>query len=78
LQRIQAIDPWRADSHALLAQLLWSEHRRDEALAAALQGVKLDPRLVPLRKWLAQAYRELGRTAEAQREEQMIGRMQDR
>ena len=78
IEKYQAIDPWRADLDGLLAQLLWSENRRDDAIAAAQQGLTLDPSLVHLRKWLAQAYRQLGRIAEADQEEQMLQRMQGR
>lgn len=64
-----AIDPWRGDTQWRLAQLLWSAGRPDEALEAALKGLDFDPPLLPLRKWLAESYRQLGRTADADREE---------
>jgi cytochrome c-type biogenesis protein CcmH/NrfG len=78
LKRYLDIDPSRADEHALLATFLWSDNRREEALEAAHISLRLDPRSMRQRQWLAQAYRESGRVAEADEQEQMIRRMQDR
>jgi hypothetical protein len=78
LRRYQAIDSSQADFHLYLAQLLWSAGHRDEAIAAGLEGVALDPRLVPLRSWLARVFRELGRTDEADEQEQILHRMEGR
>jgi predicted CXXCH cytochrome family protein len=78
MERYQAIDPWQADSFGFLAQLLWNAGRREEAIDAARKGIKLDPRLVPLRRWLAGIFRQLGRIDESAEQDQMIQRMQGR
>ena len=78
MQRYQAVNPWQASFHGWLAQLLWTAGRRDEALATANQGLTLDPRLLPLRQWLAEAYRQSGRLDEAAKQDQFLRRMQDR
>jgi tetratricopeptide (TPR) repeat protein len=78
LQRYSAIDPWQADLHGSLGQLLWNAGRREQAVDTATEGLQLDPRLVPLRRWLAGALRQLGRVDEADVHERTLKRMRGR
>jgi len=78
LQRYCAIDPWQADLHGYLGQLLWNAGRREEGVDTAIEGLKLDPRLVPLRRWLAGALRQLGRLDEAEEQDRTLKRMRGR
>ncbi len=78
MRRYQAIDSTQADFYGLQAQVLWQAGQRDEALIAANKGLRLDPRLTPLRQWLAGALRQLGRGEEAAEQVRMLERMQGR
>jgi predicted CXXCH cytochrome family protein len=78
LRRALIIDPTQVEHHERLAKLLRSNNQLDEAVQTALNGLELDPQSLPLRQWLAQTYRDSGRLPEANKQEQIIFRMQGR
>jgi hypothetical protein len=74
--RLIEIDPWDARTHALRAELLASLGRDADGIAAAERAIELDPTLVPVRRWLADAYRKAGRADQQREQEWIIERMQ--
>jgi hypothetical protein len=78
LERYRAIDPRQAELQGYLGELQWNAGCREEGIASATEGLNLDPRLAPLRRWLAGALRQLGRLEEAEEHEHVLQRMRGR
>jgi Tfp pilus assembly protein PilF len=71
LKDVLAIDPRSAEAHVLLGiaySTLGSRDLKGEAIAEFRQALDLDPRLVPVRFYLARLYLDLGRPARARDE----------
>lgn len=78
MERYARVNPWHGDFHGRFAQTLAQAGQYQRAMAEAERGIELDPTLVPLRRWLAQAYRRAGRHEDARRQEELIQRMRGR
>lgn len=77
-RRILRTDPWQAEHHIRLAQLLEERGDLKQAVIQVERGLEINPTLLPIRNWLADAYRRTGRISQAQREKRIINRMRDR
>ncbi|HUQ72941.1 MAG TPA: tetratricopeptide repeat protein [Planctomycetaceae bacterium] len=75
--RLIAIDPGDARTFALQAQALSGLNRTSDALAAARSALELNPTLIPVREWLADALGRAGRTTEQQEQQRILRRMRD-
>jgi tetratricopeptide (TPR) repeat protein len=75
--RLLEIDPGNARVHAMRADSLGELGRGPEAIEAAERSLEFNPSLVPVRQWLANAYRLAGRTEDQQRQEDILRRMRD-
>ena len=71
-------DAWQAESHFQLAQLLEESGDLSGAITAVEAALKINPTLVPLREWLAWAYRQSGRFSDALHQERLVKRMRGR
>jgi len=76
LQRYLAVNSWHGSIHGRLAGVLGSLGEWRESIAIAEHALELNPTLIPLHGWLANAYRQVGNTAESQRHRQLLIRMQ--
>jgi tetratricopeptide (TPR) repeat protein len=54
-----------ADLLAMLAQLRWDDHQREEAIALGMEAVARDPQNVERLRWTAERWKEFGRPDEA-------------
>jgi hypothetical protein len=74
--RLLKVDPGSARILALRADILLNLDRRDEALAAAEQALKLHPTFVEVRVWLIRQLDRAGREADRKRHEEILQKMQ--
>jgi hypothetical protein len=74
--RLIALDPGDARVYALRADLLSTLGRESEGIAAARRALELDPTLVSVREWLAEACRKAGRVDEQREQKRFVERMQ--
>ncbi|HEX6986002.1 MAG TPA: cytochrome c3 family protein [Planctomycetaceae bacterium] len=73
--RLIEIDSYDARTHAIRADLLTSLGRASEGIASAERALELNPTLIPVREWLADAYRAVGRIEEQREQEEIVRRM---
>jgi predicted CXXCH cytochrome family protein len=71
-QRAIAVNPWRSDYRAELANVYLYDGRWKEAVAACRETLKLRPTWVEVRKWLVRCYGHLGDTEAARREQEIV------
>lgn len=76
-ERLIEIDPYDAKVYALRADILISLGRTSEGIESAERALELNPTLIPVREWLAAAYRDAGRPAEQREQEEILRRMRD-
>lgn len=74
--RLLKVDPGSARILALRADILLNLDRRDEALAAAEQALRLHPTFVEVRVWLIRQLDRAGREADRKRHEEILQKMQ--
>lgn len=67
LDRLLAVNPWRAANHARRANLLAELGRVPEAILAGEKALELDPTDASTRRWLALIYESEGRMEESRR-----------
>lgn len=75
--RLIEIDPGNAQVLGLRADLLGRLGRRDEGIETAREALEFNPTLIPLRQWLANAYREAGRADEEAEQIEIVRRMNE-
>lgn len=75
--RLLELDPGNARVHALCADALKALGRIDEGIAAAERALKFNPTLIPVRRWLVEAYRQVGRDEQRLKQERIIRRMEN-
>jgi tetratricopeptide (TPR) repeat protein len=71
-------NPHLAEYHWLRASAQEKVGRMEDAIRSAERTLELDPTAIPIRDWLAQAYDRAGRSADADRQRQVIARMKNR
>lgn len=67
-----SIESSSASVHAMRADALWNLDRKDEAIEAAREAIKLNPLLNPVRQWLIDKLGQTGHADDARREEQLL------
>lgn len=72
------LKPDFAASHALLGKILMEDNRMEGAASALEEAIRLRPDYSPAHYHLANAYRKLGRQAEAEREFQIVGALKEK
>jgi Flp pilus assembly protein TadD len=65
------------DAHVALGRVLVAQGELEKALSHFLEAVRLDPRSDTARYRLAQTYRKLGRTQEADREREAFQQLRE-
>jgi predicted CXXCH cytochrome family protein len=75
-EQLLELDPGHPGCRAVLADCLWNLNRTDDALAAATLSLENDPSQLEVRRWFANNLRKIGRTAEAEQQQQLIERME--
>jgi hypothetical protein len=70
-------DPWQAGYHLQLAQFLDESGDLQQTLTEVEAALEINPTVLSVREWLAAAYRKLGRTDDALREERLIEQMRN-
>ena len=76
VDRCIEIDPGHPGYHAIRADILKNSGKLQEGILEAEQSVGLDPTILPVRNWLANAYEDDGRAADAQAMRETVLRMQ--
>lgn len=74
--RLIEINPREVKAYAIKADVCSLLGMPSDGIAAAEQAIKLNPSLVPIRRWLVKAYRGAGRDADAKAEEAVIERIE--
>ena len=74
---LNQINPMNVTLYAHRADMLRLSSRLDEAIEVARQGIELNPRMLPLRRWLSNAYREVGKIAESDEQLSIISRIEN-
>jgi hypothetical protein len=75
-RQLLELDPGHPGCLAVLADCLWNLQRQNEALDVAQQSLDKDPSQIEVRRWLINALRKVGRSSEAQAQEQILKRME--
>ncbi len=71
-QRAIAVNRWRSDYHAELANVYLYDGKWKEAAAACRDTLELRPTWVEVRRWLVRCYERLGDTEAARREQGIV------
>lgn len=78
LQRYLAVNSWHGSIYGRYAGVLGSLGEWRECIAAAEHALELNPTLIPLHGWLANAYQRVGNSAESERHRRLLIRKQNR
>lgn len=78
LQRYVAVNPWHGAIYGRFAGVLGAMGEWPESIVAAERALELNPTLIQLHGWLANAYQQVGNSAESERHRQLLVRMQAR
>jgi protein O-GlcNAc transferase len=78
VRRAIQLNPDFAASHALLGKILLETGRTEDSVAALKEAIRLRPDYSPAHYHLANAYRTLGRHAEAARELEVVRELKER
>lgn len=78
LQRYISVNPWHGAIFGRYAGVLGALGDWRESIAAAEHALELNPTLIPLHGWLANAYQQVGNSAEGERHRQLLIRLQNR
>lgn len=76
VDRCIELDPGHPGYHAIRADILKNSGRLKEGILEAEQSVALDPTILPVRSWLANAYEKDGRDSDALAMREIVRRMQ--
>ena len=76
VDRCIEIDPGHPGYHAVRADILKNSRRLKDGILEAEKSIALDPTILPVRNWLANAYENDGRDSDAQAMREIVRRMQ--
>lgn len=75
-QQLVEANPYLSEHHALRAEALHAAGRLGEAVQSAERAIQLDPTSIEIRRWLAEAYGQLGQEENQRSHQAIIQRMQ--